>query len=119
MNSLTATGSSSGAGSSGGGGGGEMRAADGEGYLRADGFDLVNLDMQLEKTRSRVWLDQQRGASPAQPGELLEWEIDLAKLDIQNQVASGTFGVVYRGTYDGNDVAGEKSNTLPSIASIM
>ncbi|KAF7067631.1 hypothetical protein CFC21_073494 [Triticum aestivum] len=105
MNSLTATGSSSGAGSSGGGGGGEMRAADGEGYLRADGFDLVNLDMQLEKTRSRVWLDQQRGASPAQPGELLEWEIDLAKLDIQNQVASGTFGVVYRGTYDGNDVA--------------
>ncbi|KAM3278020.1 hypothetical protein ACQJBY_045727 [Aegilops geniculata] len=106
MNSLTATGSSSGAGSSSGGGGGvEMRAADGEGYLRADGFDLVNLDMQLEKTRSRVWLDQQRGASPAQPGELLEWEIDLAKLDIQNQVASGTFGVVYRGTYDGNDVA--------------
>ena len=97
MNSLTATGSSS--------GGAEMRAADGEGYLRADGFDLVNLDMQLEKTRSRVWLDQQRGASPAQPGELLEWEIDLAKLDIQNQVASGTFGVVYRGTYDGNDVA--------------
>lgn len=105
MNSLTTTGSSSGAGSSGGGGGGEMRAADGEGYLRADGFDLVNLDMQLEKTRSKVWLDQQRGASPAQPGELLEWEIDLAKLDIQNQVASGTFGVVYRGTYDGNDVA--------------
>lgn len=102
MNSLTATGSSSGAGSS---GGVEMRGADGEGYLRADGFDLVNLDMQLEKTRSRVWLDQQRGASPAQPGELLEWEIDLAKLDIQNQVASGTFGVVYRGTYDGNDVA--------------
>lgn len=105
MNSLTTTGSSSGAGSSGAGGGGEMRAADGEGYLRADGFDLVNLDMQLEKTRSKVWLDQQRGASPAQPGELLEWEIDLAKLDIQNQVASGTFGVVYRGTYDGNDVA--------------
>nr|BAJ93563.1 predicted protein [Hordeum vulgare subsp. vulgare] len=110
MNSLTATGSSSGAGASGSrsfgsSGGVEMRAADGEGYLRADGFDLVNLDMQLEKTRSKVWLDQQRGASPAQPGELLEWEIDLAKLDIQNQVASGTFGVVYRGTYDGNDVA--------------
>ncbi|XP_024313623.1 serine/threonine-protein kinase STY13 isoform X2 [Brachypodium distachyon] len=78
-------------------------------YVRADKIDLSNLDVELEQTRSKVWLEQQRAgaASPQQqPGrELLEWEIDLAKLDIDNQVASGTFGVVYRGTYDGNDVA--------------
>ncbi|KAK1644100.1 hypothetical protein QYE76_061905 [Lolium multiflorum] len=105
MNSLTTTtGSSSGAGASGSRsfGSGDMKAADGEGYVRADTLDLTKLDEQLEKSRSRVWLDHQRGASP---GELLEWEIDLAKLDIDKQVASGTFGVVYRGTYDGEDVA--------------
>lgn len=104
MNSLTTTGSSSGAGASGSRsfGSGDMRPADGDGYVRADQIDLTKLDVQLEKKQSRVWLDQQRGASP---GELEEWEIDLAKLDIDKQVASGTFGVVYRGTYDGEDVA--------------
>jgi hypothetical protein len=112
MNSLATTGSSSGAGASGSRsfGSGDMKVADGEGYVRADTLDLTKLDEQLEKSRSRVWLDHQRSASPR---ELLEWEIDLGKLDIDKQVASGTFGVVYRGTYDGDDVAG----TYPRLAS--
>ncbi|BAF13161.2 Os03g0745700 [Oryza sativa Japonica Group] len=82
-----------------------VRAADNEMYVRADKIDLKNLDVQFEKTRSKVWLEQHRSSSAASPLPLLEWEIDLAKLDIQNQVAHGTFGVVYRGTYDGHDVA--------------
>lgn len=83
--------------------------ADNEVYVRADKIDLKNLDLQLEKKRSQVWLEHQRSqrsSSPLPEAPLLEWEIDLAKLDIQNQVAHGTFGVVYRGTYDGHDVAG-------------
>ncbi|KAJ1293634.1 hypothetical protein BS78_01G083700 [Paspalum vaginatum] len=78
---------------------------DDEMYVRADKIDLKNLDVQLEKKRSQVWLEHQRSASPRPEALLLEWEIDLAKLDIQNQIAHGTFGVVYRGTYDGHDVA--------------
>ncbi|TVU45068.1 hypothetical protein EJB05_04539 [Eragrostis curvula] len=78
---------------------------DNEMYVRADQIDLKNLDAQLEKTRSKVWLEHQRSASPRPRTPLLEWEIDLAKLDIHNQIAHGTFGVVYRGTYDGHDVA--------------
>lgn len=97
-------GSSSGVGAGGGDADVYVRAADNEVYVRADKIDLKNLDVQLEKKRSRVWLEQQRSASP-QPQQLLEWEIDLAKLDIQSQIAHGTFGVVYRGTYDGHDVA--------------
>ncbi|CAN6315283.1 unnamed protein product [Urochloa humidicola] len=104
------------AGASAGGGGGIVNldmfvraGADKEMYVRADKIDLKNLDMQLEKTRSQVWLEHQRSnrsaASPQLAAPLLEWEIDLAKLDIQNQIAHGTFGVVYRGTYDGHDVA--------------
>ncbi|PQQ16929.1 Serine/threonine-protein kinase STY8 [Prunus yedoensis var. nudiflora] len=34
-----------------------------------------------------------------------EWEIDLSKLDIRHVIAHGTYGTVYRGAYDGQDVA--------------
>lgn len=68
--------------------------------FRADKIDLKNLDIQLEKHLSRVWskIDDKR------PKE--EWEIDLSKLDIRYIVAQGTYGTVYRGTYDEQDVAG-------------
>ncbi|KAF2314848.1 hypothetical protein GH714_036910 [Hevea brasiliensis] len=33
------------------------------------------------------------------------WEIDLSKLDIRHVIARGTYGTVYRGNYDGQDVA--------------
>lgn len=85
--------------------------ADNEMYVRADKIDLKNLDVQLERTRSQqVWMEHQRSQRAASPRPetplLLEWEVDIAKLEMQNQIAHGTFGVVYRGTYDGHDVAG-------------
>ena len=108
-------GSRSSNGADGNGAGMFVRAgADNEMYVRADKIDFKNLDVQLEKTRSHVWLEHQRSqrsASPRPETPLLEWEIDLAKLDIQNQIAHGTFGVVYRGTYDGHDVAGTSVHT--------
>ena len=72
--------------------------------IRADKIDLKSLDMQLEKHLSRVWsnnIDIQR------PKE--DWEIDLSKLDIRYNIADGTYGTVYRGTYDSQDVAGNIS----------
>ncbi|PPD74162.1 hypothetical protein GOBAR_DD28904 [Gossypium barbadense] len=68
--------------------------------FRADQIDLKSLDMQLEKHLSRVWsrnIEKQRLAE--------EWEIDLAKLDLRNVIAHGTYGTVYRATYDNQDVA--------------
>lgn len=67
--------------------------------FRADKIDLKSLDMQLEKHLSWVW---SRNESQ-RPKE--EWEIDLSKLDMRNLIAQGTYGSVYRGTYDNQDVA--------------
>lgn len=64
-------------------------------FFRADQIDLTNLDRHL----SRVWTK----AEARRPKE--EWEIDLKKLDIKSIIAQGTFGTVYRGVYDGQDVA--------------
>jgi len=64
-------------------------------FFRADQIDLTNLDRHL----SRVWTK----AETRRPKE--EWEIDLKKLDIKSIIAQGTFGTVYRGVYDGQDVA--------------
>ncbi|XVF66637.1 hypothetical protein PTKIN_Ptkin10aG0052900 [Pterospermum kingtungense] len=68
--------------------------------FRADRIDLKSLDMQLEKHLSRVWSRNIENQRPAE-----EWEIDLAKLDLRHVIARGTYGTVYRATYDDQDVA--------------
>ncbi|XWS53947.1 hypothetical protein CRYUN_Cryun10bG0044400 [Craigia yunnanensis] len=68
--------------------------------FRADKIDLKSLDMQLEKHLSRVW---SRNIENQRPIE--EWDIDLAKLDLTHVIAHGTYGTVYRATYDNQDVA--------------
>lgn len=39
---------------------------------------------------------------PARPS----WELDSTKLAIKSKLARGTFGIVYLGVYDGEEVAG-------------
>lgn len=70
-------------------------------FFRADKIDLKNLDKQLEKHMSRTWTMETREAR--RPKE--EWEIDPTKLVINNAIARGTYGIVHRGIYDGQDVA--------------
>ncbi|KAG0460111.1 hypothetical protein HPP92_023239 [Vanilla planifolia] len=70
-------------------------------FFRADQVDLKNLDIQLEKKLSKIWLKDVMGSRRTKE----EWEIDLSKLKIRYVVARGTYGTVYRGTYDEQDVA--------------
>ncbi|KAL8486448.1 hypothetical protein ACS0TY_022768 [Phlomoides rotata] len=71
--------------------------------FRADKIDLKNLDVQLEKHLSRVWSRNLDSQNSQRPKEV--WEIDPSKLEIRYLVAQGTYGTVYRGTYDSQDVA--------------
>lgn len=74
-------------------------------FVRADKIDFKSWDLQLEKHLSRVW-SRDREVGLGAPTKKEEWEIDLAKLDIRNVIAHGTYGTVYKGSYDGQDVAG-------------
>lgn len=73
--------------------------------FRADKIDLKSLDVQLEKHLSRVWSSNLEKQNQQRPKEV--WEIDPLKLEIKYLVAKGTYGTVYRGTYDNQDVAGK------------
>ncbi|KAI3459411.1 hypothetical protein Pfo_016074 [Paulownia fortunei] len=71
--------------------------------FRADKIDLKSLDLQLEKHLSRVWSRNTETQNGHKPKEV--WEIDPSKLEIRYLVAQGTYGTVFRGTYDTQDVA--------------
>ncbi|XVF21725.1 hypothetical protein REPUB_Repub12eG0114900 [Reevesia pubescens] len=71
-------------------------------FLRADKIDFKSWDLQLDKHLSRAW-SRDKDISTMTKKE--EWEIDLAKLDIRHVLDHGTYGTVYRGVYDGQDVA--------------
>ncbi|GFP86018.1 serine/threonine-protein kinase ht1 [Phtheirospermum japonicum] len=71
--------------------------------FRADKIDLKSLDLQLEKHLSRVWSRNTDNESKNKPKE--DWEIDPSMLKIRYLVAQGTYGTVYRGTYNTQDVA--------------
>ena len=71
-------------------------------YFRADTIDFKSWDVQLEKHLSRAWSRDSEVRSTRKE----EWEIELGKLDIRHVIAYGTYGTVYRGNYDGQDVAG-------------
>ncbi|GMP99735.1 hypothetical protein CsSME_00047092 [Camellia sinensis var. sinensis] len=75
-------------------------------FFRADKIDFKNWDVMLEKHVSRVWSRDREVQMRKE-----DWEIDLAKLDIRNVIAHGTYGTVYKGAYDGQDIAGD--STIP------
>nr|BAJ94876.1 predicted protein [Hordeum vulgare subsp. vulgare] len=70
-------------------------------YVRADKIDLTSLDIQLEQQLNKKWSK----SNIKSLGPKADWEIDLAKLEIRHVIAQGTYGTVYRGTYDGQQVA--------------
>lgn len=71
-------------------------------FLRADQIDLKSLDTELEKQLSET----KRKDTDVIEGPKEEWQIDLSKLELHRVIAQGTYGTVYRGTYDGKTVAG-------------
>lgn len=84
--------------------------------FRADKIDLKSLDVQLEKHFSRVWSRNLENQNHV-PQE--EWEIDPSKLEIRYLVAQGTYGTVYRGTYDSKDVAGNNLLTFVGFYAVL
>ncbi|KAK1379989.1 serine/threonine-protein kinase STY13 [Heracleum sosnowskyi] len=68
--------------------------------FRADRVDLKNIDVQLEKHLNRVHSINSKQHVPTK-----DWELDLSKLDLKHFKAQGSYGTVYKGTYDKQDVA--------------
>lgn len=65
-------------------------------YVRADKINLADLDAALNRIT--------KGKTPERRKKE-EWEIDLSKLVLKSIVARGTYGTVYKGVFDGQDVA--------------
>lgn len=85
-------------------------------FLRADKIDFKSWDIQLDKHLSRVISRDREVVNTNTKKE--DWEIELSKLDIRSVIAHGTYGTVYRGVYDGQDVAGTLRICYASISII-
>ena len=81
------------------------------GFVRADKIDLKTLDRQLERHLSRAWTMEKKKKEERER-KIEKWEIDPNKLIIKEVIASGTFGTVHRGIYDGETVAGESPGSI-------
>ena len=66
----------------------------------AERVSLKNMDVQLEKHLNR---NPSINLKPYLPRPKEDWELDLCKLEIKYCKALGTFGPVYRGTYEETD----------------
>jgi hypothetical protein len=85
------------------------RSISGKGlFTRADTFNLKDLDAQLEKKLSKVLIKEMGASFSRKKHKAEEWEIDVSKLYIRYVIAKGTYGTVFRGSYDGKDVAGNQ-----------
>ncbi|KAJ7537882.1 hypothetical protein O6H91_11G026200 [Diphasiastrum complanatum] len=88
-------------------------------FVRADLVNLADLDAVLEKHAIKTFSEK------VEPRQKEEWEIDTSKLVLKDVIARGTFGVVHRGTYDGQDVAvkllewGEENSKSPADIAAM
>ncbi|EFJ21239.1 hypothetical protein SELMODRAFT_271276 [Selaginella moellendorffii] len=79
-----------------------------KGFVRADLLNLADLDLDatLEK-HIKVPAAGKPGeqSNQSRPRVREDWEIDIAKLQLNDIIAHGTYGVVHRGVYNGQDVA--------------
>ena len=83
-------------------------------FVRADKVGLAVWDVEYAKKLCReMSSDTQKAAAAAAEKKKKknereqEWDpIDTSKLEIRGVIAKGTYGTVYRGVYDGQDVAG-------------
>lgn len=66
--------------------------------------ELLKSFLELRDTAAKDESSQGKGFGANRPRE--EWGIDLSKLEFKNLVVHGTYGSMYQGTYDDQDVAG-------------
>uniref|UniRef100_A0A803NRM6 Protein kinase domain-containing protein n=1 Tax=Cannabis sativa TaxID=3483 RepID=A0A803NRM6_CANSA len=70
-------------------------------FVRADTINLRTFGVELEKMNYNVSWSKELKFHKKE-----EWGIELLKLKLIREIAKGTYGIVYKGVYDGQDVAG-------------
>lgn len=71
-------------------------------------IDLRKMEEQLERHLDRVFSNQNnnKGCEELKVTIKEEWELDATKLKVNNLIDEGAYGSVYKGVYDGQQVAG-------------
>ncbi|KAM6541283.1 hypothetical protein CsatB_005730 [Cannabis sativa] len=69
-------------------------------FVRADTINLRTFGVELEKMNYNVSWSKELKFHKKE-----EWGIELFKLKLIREIAKGTYGIVYKGVYDGQDVA--------------